>query len=944
MSTKTASPVNYLKLHESSISDLPDYSIISTILDSTGIMIASMKLDTTVLYVSRAIESLLQYSMDEITGKKVMDIIHPDDKKMSLSKLAYYTKEFVNVTIKNFLSEKKAPVSESIEYRVKNKKGEWQWLESVGTIVDGKIFTLSRNVTERKQAEISLAESSIYDKLRAKVWKIASDKSFSEDELIQNLLDLIGPAFNVSRACYNQFINDDPYKSDIQTTVEWCDKNVKSTLGAKLPASLIKHFLKEEFSVLTPEKALKIIPKPQRMVLKPIILAISKAQNVESMAMFPHYVEKRIVGIVSFDICRSKKERPVWSDEKVSIIKEIVNIVSSHIVQKKTENALVHANKFNQLRAEVWKLAADKSLSEDALIQKLLDLIGPAIDVSRASYNKFVSKDPYKSDLEVVFEWCADNVKPALGSKQPSVLVRHFLKKEFAHFTIKSAIDSISLPQRLVLAPLIQTMTKAQNLYSVSILPHYIEEKPVGLWAFDICRDKKDKPAWTEEMSSIVKEGVTIVSNHIAFKKAEKELSKHRDKLEDLVIKRTVELVSANKKLKNEMAERKKTEVALRRAEKMEAVGLLAGGVAHDLNNILSGLVTCPDLLLLELPKDSDLREIVDAIKVSGTKAAAVVQDLLLLSKTSFTDTGIVDLNNVVNDYTGSLEFKKLQSSRPGIFFKINLRRGFVHLVGSPLHISKIIMNLVINAAEAIPEKGTISISTRSEHITEEKTGYEVIKPGDYSVLNITDTGKGISKEDIQRIFEPFYTKKVLNRAGTGLGLSIVWRTVKDHKGFVDIKSEEKKGTTFDLYFPLTTKDDEETREITLEPEMYQGKGEKILVVDDIEEQRNIALQILEKLHYNATAISSGEDAIEYLKKNEADLVVLDMIMDPGIDGFETYKRILEFRPDQKAIITSGFSETLRVRKTQKLGAGEYVQKPYSMESLGIALRNELKK
>jgi CheY-like chemotaxis protein len=193
----------------------------------------------------------------------------------------------------------------------------------------------------------------------------------------------------------------------------------------------------------------------------------------------------------------------------------------------------------------------------------------------------------------------------------------------------------------------------------------------------------------------------------------------------------------------------------------------------------------------------------------------------------------------------------------------------------------------------------------------------------------------------MERIFEPFYTKKVMGRSGTGLGMAVVWGTVKDHNGYIDIQSAEGEGTTFTLYFPATRKESRGGKSL-LTLEDYKGRGESILVVDDMAEQREIASEMLKKLGYSVTSVSSGEEAIDYMKDNSADLLVLDMIMDPGIDGLETYKRILKLRPGQKAIIVSGFTETDRAREAQKLGAGAYVKKPYLIEKIGITVRDEL--
>jgi CheY-like chemotaxis protein len=173
--------------------------------------------------------------------------------------------------------------------------------------------------------------------------------------------------------------------------------------------------------------------------------------------------------------------------------------------------------------------------------------------------------------------------------------------------------------------------------------------------------------------------------------------------------------------------------------------------------------------------------------------------------------------------------------------------------------------------------------------------------------------------------------------------MAVVWGTVKDHRGYIQIESKEGIGTAFKLYFPVTRmpKNGEENPTSINE---YKGNGETILVVDDVEEQRTIASKLLKHLGYTVETASSGEEAIAYIDSNGADLIVLDMIMPPGMDGFETYKHLIARHPDQKAIIASGFSETDRVKKAQYLGAGRYVKKPYTMEKIGLAVKAELEK
>jgi CheY-like chemotaxis protein len=318
------------------------------------------------------------------------------------------------------------------------------------------------------------------------------------------------------------------------------------------------------------------------------------------------------------------------------------------------------------------------------------------------------------------------------------------------------------------------------------------------------------------------------------------------------------------------------------------------------------------------------------------------VQDLLTLARRGVVVTEVINLNHVIHNYLESPEFEKLREFHSNAKIESNLERDLLNIMGSPVHLSKTVMNLVSNATEAMADGGNISITTESKYIDTPIRGYDTVKEGDYVILTVSDAGEGISGRDLERIFEPFFTKKKMGRSGTGLGMAVVWGTVKDHKGYIDIQSTKGKGTTFTLYFPVTRKEIS-GKEKTLPMEEYMGNGEFILVVDDVEEQREIASRILKKLGYSVTSVSSGEKAVDYMKDNSVDLLILDMIMYPGIDGLDTYKKILELHPGQKAIIASGFSETERVKEAQKLGAGAYVKKPYTLEKIGIAVKTELR-
>ena len=221
--------------------------------------------------------------------------------------------------------------------------------------------------------------------------------------------------------------------------------------------------------------------------------------------------------------------------------------------------------------------------------------------------------------------------------------------------------------------------------------------------------------------------------------------------------------------------EKKRLEKKLLKSEQMEAIGTLAGGVAHDLNNILSGILTYPELLLMQIPPDSDLRKPLEMIMLSGSKASAIVQDLLTLARRGVATAEVLSLNAIITDYKNSPEFEKLLQYHPGTQLALHLDSDLLNVEGSRVHLSKMIMNLVSNAAEAMPEGGKIEISTFNVHVDGVSAQPEAIKEGDYAVVVIYDEGSGIDADDRERIFEPFYTKKVMGRSGTGLGMSVVW-------------------------------------------------------------------------------------------------------------------------------------------------------------------------
>jgi PAS domain S-box-containing protein len=405
------------------------------------------------------------------------------------------------------------------------------------------------------------------------------------------------------------------------------------------------------------------------------------------------------------------------------------------------------------------------------------------------------------------------------------------------------------------------------------------------------------------------------------------------------IIKRNT--ISGARMIVIDISERRLLEQQLHRDQKMKAIGLMAGGVAHDLNNILSGIISYPELLLLDLEKDSHLRHPLEAIRRSGLDASEVVSDLLTVARGVAANKEVIAPNTLIQAYLCSTDFQQLQTRYPLISFKTFLAQDLRNISCSPIHVRKCLMNLITNGVEAIQGKGTLSIITgnhdRNLPLSQEEHDFA---KDNFTKIAIHDNGSGISPHDMDHIFEPFYTKKVMGRSGTGLGLAVVWNTMRDHGGTVNVISNGQ-GTIFELYF-LSVE-----AEITPQPEKkdwknYKGQGETILIIDDEQRQREIACQLLTSLDYSVQTVSSGEEAVKYAKNHTADLIILDMIMPPGQNGRRTFEKILQIHPNQRAIIASGFAEDDDVQATLAMGAKAFISKPYTLDQIALTIHSTL--
>lgn len=381
------------------------------------------------------------------------------------------------------------------------------------------------------------------------------------------------------------------------------------------------------------------------------------------------------------------------------------------------------------------------------------------------------------------------------------------------------------------------------------------------------------------------------------------------------------------------------------RSKRMESLGMLAGGVAHDLNNILGPIVGYPDLIAVNLPKKSPIREDLEIIKNSARKAVDIIRDLLTLGRIGSHPMASVSLNAIVESARCSATVLLLKEKKPMVDVEFNLTGGLPAILGSEQHLIQMVICLITNAYDTMTESGKLSISTSEVHLPENVTGtFETIDRGDYVAVEISDTGAGIDPDDLSRVFEPFFIRKRLGHSSaSGLGLAVVYGVVKDHKGFLEVEIMPGKGTHFKLFFPVSGQTPSDSIQ-----DIPDCRGtETVLVVDDDEEQRRFTDRVLRSLGYRVLMAHNGRTSLDVFKKEHSEgrtvaLILIDMIMADDFDGLTTYRKILEIQPGQKAIVLSGFTITDRIKEAMSEGVGQFIQKPFTIEELGKAVRREL--
>jgi CheY-like chemotaxis protein len=357
----------------------------------------------------------------------------------------------------------------------------------------------------------------------------------------------------------------------------------------------------------------------------------------------------------------------------------------------------------------------------------------------------------------------------------------------------------------------------------------------------------------------------------------------------------------------------------------MENLGLMAGGVAHDLKNLFSPILAYPDFISEKLPPDSDLLHPLAMIKKSALRAAELIQNFLTMARRGKYQLEPMDINRVIEDYASSPDFQELTERYPRVKISLELTPSLPPARGLPSQFMNVIMNLVRNGCEATAEGGSLKISTRPEKLDFPLKGFQQIPRGEYVVIEVADEGKGIPADKLNSIFTPFISGKKMGRSGSGLGLAVVLGVVEDHQGYLDVASEVGRGTAFSIYLPAF--EPEEGNRVSL------PVPAAALVVDDDEFERRQMAMLLSEMGYRVNSVADGKEAIKYAGNHRVDLLIADISLREGENGLEICRRIFEINPPQQALVISGSltAESREEAARMRIGC---LEKPLSREKL----------
>ena len=582
-------------------------------------------------------------------------------------------------------------------------------------------------------------------------------------------------------------------------------------------------------------------------------------------------------------IHRLVQQIPRTTDRKE--ITGLVEIVLDPAIEEWRTDLYFDENRYNSIRAEIWKAAADKSLAKEELIQRLISILGHFLNVSRASYYESGNEGDV---VECKVQWCAAGLDRYVGDRIPSSIfygTTSFFNADMARLNR----DTIPEPVR---APLELYFDKHAIR---SLLLVLFDRANRSFFSFSDCERERE---WTETETALILEMMRIVRIRVDQLTTEQEKSV--------------------------------LEGQLRHAQTLEAIGQLAGGVAHDFNNILGAISGYAEMIRQKFSADNPkLEKYSSAILSSARRAAELTSQLLAFARKGKFQKTNLDIHELISHI--SLLLQHTLDEKTKLVFDLKAQNPFVF--GDPTQVQNILLNLAMNARDAMPDGGTLMFATENSDLDDLlRKSHPEASSGPYVAICVSDTGVGMDENTKARLFEPFFTTKDIGQ-GSGLGLASVYGSVTSHNGYVGVNSEKGRGSAITVYFPVNLNAPAHVLG-GVGPGVMSGTG-TIVVIDNDEAIRSICREMLSAMGYTVTEFDTGVKAVAYYSRHPIteDLFIIDMIMQ-GMNGRECFRELLKINPRVKAILSSGYSFENDRAEIAAEGISGLLQKPFDTARL----------
>jgi two-component system cell cycle sensor histidine kinase/response regulator CckA len=795
----------------------------------------------------------------------------------------------------------------------------------------GRVWSF-RDISKRKRAENSLRYYSEFERLLAVISArfIGIQESMIDAE-IDHAIGQVGEFAVVDRSYVFLF---DQIGECMSNTHEWCAVGIESQKDnlQKLPLSTFPWWMakiraNEEISL---EKLSDLPPEAEaeRKILE--------AQSIQSLLVVPIRAKDKLIGYLGFD---SVRQAHSWPATSLSLIRMVADIIANTLERKRAEKEIsAWKQRFENVTAASNQIVYDYDFATGDI--QWSGSIGKVLGYQLTDMNGGLSRweeliAPQERDEAVrLLDISIKNGEPYQVEYSFKHKNGHYLKMLDRGFVMN---DASGMPERMI--GMMQDITERKRaeealleserryrtlfeaagdsiflLYGNRIIDcnsrtlemfgcsrEQIMNMPISRFHPSFQPDGLDSQVKGKEKNTaaLSMDSQFFEWQHVRFDgtRFDAEVSLNR-----------VELASGPHLLAivRDITDRKMLEEQLRQAQKMEAVGILAGGVAHDFNNILSTIVGYASLLQMQAGPDKKLKEYLERILASTERAASLTHSLLAFSRKQTIELQPVDINEAI------FGFHKVLARLIGedIDFKLNLASESLVVDADIRQIEQVLMNLATNARDAMPHGGKLTITTRSVVL---EGGSKEIPNDSYAVISVFDSGTGMDSETQSHLFEPFYTTKEVGK-GTGLGLAIVYGIVKNHQGFIKMESESAQGTTFHIYLPLKPLQVQKDRR-RQQPVIPTG-NETILLVEDDTAVRHVTRSMLEEFGYTVLEAADGQEALAVFKRHSEQICLLlsDLIM-PKKNGKETRAGIMKLKPDIKTIFMSGYTSDIIARK-----------------------------